>query len=407
MQNEQRHIIALFEKDTKGERSVFSGFLRYSGANTSWDIRTIVPSSRNAASSLSNLLREWHPDGIVTSLRGFALLRRTTEPRLLRRAFVICIDSQEVDPSHAPNGIVQIDDAAVAKEACLSFLKKRYDSVAFVGTALPTEVPHSTVREAVFLQTARQDGVRAKAFRPGDSQPNRWIRELPRLAEWLATLPKPCGVMAYSDDRAMQVLDACRLAHLKVPEQIALIGVDNNAEFCEQMTPTLSSIAPDFEGAGLIAAKMFDAVFMSGRKPKRQLRRRYGVRTLVERESSLDLHGASRIVNTAQSYIRAHASTRIRPLVVANALHMSLRHLQRLFRDILGHTLQDEIINARLEVVKILLRTSGRTIKEIADACEFGSPTALMLLFKKRTGLSCGDYRHGGTSRGQTGMALE
>ena len=95
----------------------------------------------------------------------------------------------------------------------------------------------------------------------------------------------------------------------------------------------------------------------------------------------------------------------MRPLVVANALHMSLRHLQRLFRDILGHTLQDEIINARLEVVKILLRTSGRTIKEIADACEFGSPTALMLLFKKRTGLSCGDYRHGGTSRGQTGMA--
>ena len=70
------------------------------------------------------------------------------------------------------------------------------------------------------------------------------------------------------------------------------------------------------------------------------------------------------------------------------------------------YTLQDEIIDARLGVVKALLRTSGRTIKEIADACEFGSPTALMLLFKKRTGLSCGDYRHGGTSRGQTGMAL-
>ena len=86
MQNEQRHIIALFEKDTKGERSVFSGFLRYSGVNTSWDIRTIVPSSRNAASSLLNLMREWRPDGIVTSLRGFALLRRTTEPQPLRRA---------------------------------------------------------------------------------------------------------------------------------------------------------------------------------------------------------------------------------------------------------------------------------------------------------------------------------
>ena len=98
-----------------------------------------------------------------------------------------------------------------------------------------------------------------------------WAEERVKVLRWIKSLPKPCGIFAVYDSRARFVLDVCREAEIKVPAQVQVLGVDNETYFCEYSTPTLSSISPDFEGGGFLAAQTLDALLEGRPSPSTNL----------------------------------------------------------------------------------------------------------------------------------------
>jgi LacI family transcriptional regulator len=213
-----------------------------------------------------------------------------------------------------------------------------------------------------------------------------------QLADWLANLPLPCGVMAYNDSRAQTVIDACHMAHLRIPDQIQVIGVDNEEEICENTFPTLTSILPDFEGSGYLAAQLLDRMLKKG-MPRKDIVYKYGVKSVVERASTQDLCGGGRLVTQACEFIRLHAGEKINVETVSNALNVSRRTLELRFREIRGEGIAEVLRRKRLERVCQLLKETHRSISDISYNSGFASPTHLKALFKKVYGMTMGEWR--------------
>ena len=382
-------VLALFERANKSDRAMTSGLLKFGERIAEWEIRLIDPRSDGFRSTIRHLSDSWTPDGIVACSGGFSQLSNgifdSTNP------VRIAIDPPNANYSGI-DGAVLIDNGAIAHAAIELFSRRNLDNIFYVGTARPTDAHHSKSREsALKIRTAGKSVF--DAFMPADKQPEDWLDELPELAKWLSGLPKPCGVMAYCDERAVQVLDACRIAHISVPEQIALLGVDNDTGLCENLQPSLSSIMPDFEGAGYIAGKMLNAILETGRRLHKPLTRHYGTKTLVERESTQDLRGGGRLVNAARIFIAAHACDGIGVEDTARALNVSRRLLELRFSEIAGRTIREEIAEIRLQNVCKLLRETSRTASDIAWASGFGTVAAMILAFKRRFGDTPGKWR--------------
>ena len=135
-------------------------------------------------------------------------------------------------------------------------LERGFQSFAFVGIARRV---WSKRRERSFCRAIVKAGHRVDVYSPPRTQrEQQWGREQPALAAWLSQLPKPTGVMACNDDRGREVLEACRAADIHVPEELAVVGVDNDELLCELADPPLSSVALDAEGTGYRAAKLLD-----------------------------------------------------------------------------------------------------------------------------------------------------
>ena len=213
-----------------------------------------------------------------------------------------------------------------------------------------------------------------------------------RLARWLAELPHPCGVVAFNDERARTTLDACRLARLQVPEQIRLVGVDNDVAICENLHPTLSSVLPDFEAGGYLAAQTLDDLLVHG-CPRRIVQKTYGVREVVERASTQDVHGCGRLAVQAREYIRLHAGARITVTDVAQALNVNRRTLELHFRAVFKRGIGEELRHLRLARVAHQLRETDKSITEIALGSGFASPSHLKALFRKTYGCTMRAWR--------------
>ena len=199
--------------------------------------------------------------------------------------------------------------------------------------------------------------------------------------------------MAYSDTRAQTVLDACRMAHLRVPEQIQLVGVDNEIEICENMQPTLTSILPDFDGGGYLAAQLLDDILSRRKRPRKPVNLAYGVKEVVIRASTQDLKGGGRLVTLAREFIRLQAHEMITVADIAAHLNVARRTLEMRFREILGNGVAEVLRRERLNRVARLLRETDRSISDIAYDSGFASPTHLMAAFKQFTGMTMKEWR--------------
>lgn len=216
--------------------------------------------------------------------------------------------------------------------------------------------------------------------------------DLPALAQWLARLPKPVGVFAAYDDRAAQVVEACREAGLAVPGDVAVIGVDNDEMICMSSTPPLSSVQPDHEETGRLAARCL-AEMMDGLELSMPVLKSVGVREIVVRESTSAVSYAGQLVQRALAYIRAHAAEAIKPRDVAAYLKVSRSLADLRFRELQGESIGKAILRHRLEVVRERLLATNDTIENIAVSCHFSRVCRLGKAFKAAYGCTMRDYR--------------
>jgi LacI family transcriptional regulator len=218
-----------------------------------------------------------------------------------------------------------------------------------------------------------------------------WEVEQKQIAAWLVNLPKPIGVMACHDDRGLQVLDACRQAELRVPEDVAVVGVDNDEFLCNLSSPPLSSVALGVERAGYEAAALLQRL-MSGEEPA-QTQFFLPPLQVVQRQSSDGTAVDDLELVKLIRFIRDHACDGLRVEQVWKQTGLSPSTMQRRFRQLLGRSPKEEITRLQLERARSLLSFTDLSVAEVAAKCGFKESRYLCMVFHAKLGLSPLAYR--------------
>ncbi len=250
----------------------------------------------------------------------------------------------------------------------------------------------SRERELGFCQKALSRGHPPSVYRqPRALATRQWHQEKPRVMDWLTALPKPAGILCANDDRGQQVIEACGSAGLRVPDDVAVIGVDNDEILCEQCNPPLSSVERSFEEAGYQAAEVL-AQAMTGQD--------VSDRTVVIRPTEIMARQSTDILaiddpEVAQA-VRFIRQTSLAPLTVENVVEtvaVSRGHLDRRFQQMLGHSIHQEITRARVERITRLLLETHRSVTQIASDLGFNGPDRISRYFQRHQGMSPREYR--------------
>lgn len=302
------------------------------------------------------------------------------------------------------------DDAAIAEAAASLLVRHGMTEFGYVGSRRSARwVKWDANRREAFQRALAARGFSASVYGPPKTKADS-AAELAELAAWLRSLPKPCGLFVSYDQRAMRVLNICRAEGIAVPEQIQIVGVDNEEWICESTSPTLTSIEPDFEGAGHRAAEALLALIEPNEKLKMKNEQfaasglrpstggtaatlTFGVRRVVQRMSTTDAHGSMNRAVRARDHIRTHAGEPETVAQIAKKLCCSVRTLQTSYRAVFGTTVWEDMAEARLEKAKKLLADTKTPVGEIPELVGFESPPHFMRFFKRRTGMSMRAWR--------------
>lgn len=373
----------------------FSGIFRYLGSDHSWDITFIRTAAEFTPACVKKALREKY-DGYIVSIPdtepSAALLADTDVP-------TIVMDLHDPSLSARQRNIVFIRNSAAAIGAAAAnhlLSTGRCRSYAFVHN--PSVMEWSVDRFKSFRDTLRDRGL--------------WCHELPN-AEGLSKLERPIGVFAANDDTGFDVLEHCHVRRWRVPEDVLVLGINNDTLICENCRPRLSSIQPDFEQEGFLAAQSLDAMLQTypqhlnistpqhpntptpnnPNTPNTPNTLYVGVKEIVRRESTAEVSNSGKLVQKAVAYIRKNALKGIGVEDVVKHLGCSRRLADLRFRELQGTTIGEAIITTRLGEVRHRLTTTKESIDSIALACGYENPNYLKNLFKKRFGLTMRDFR--------------
>lgn len=268
------------------------------------------------------------------------------------------------------------------------------DASNFVYIRAPDNPFWSHEREQSFVSALRMNGKRCTVF----SWPNKSDTATQRtklLRRFLTQLPKPSMVFAANDALAAEVITASRLAGIGIPDEIAVLGVDNSTDICEHTSPTLSSIEPDFRRGGNLAMLMLLAAMRDGTSFRGARQRTFGDLRIVRRLSTKRLQRTDPLVSKALDLIRQKACKGLTAADVARTFPCSRRMADLRFSRTVGHSILDEIQSVRLDRAKQLLQNPNQEIKTISDFCGFKNPNSLRKFFRKETGLTLSGYRAG------------
>lgn len=212
-----------------------------------------------------------------------------------------------------------------------------------------------------------------------------------RLAQAIAALPDPVGIMVATDRKALEVSRICRWVGRRIPEQVALLGVDDETEICRLVDPPLSSIDHGPRRIGYEAARMLDQWLTTGQPPERPMTVQ-PIR-VVPRQSTDLLAIDDPDVVAAIRFIRSRFSEGIKVKDVVAHVAMSRRSLEMRFRATLGRTVHQEIMRVRIERAKELLATSDWSMPQIAAECGFALASQFSFVFKRETNQTPKAYR--------------
>jgi LacI family transcriptional regulator len=218
-----------------------------------------------------------------------------------------------------------------------------------------------------------------------------WYAETKRLARWLSGLVKPVGLMACNDDRARMLVDICSARHIRVPDEISILGVDNDEQVVRSCSPPLSSIALAAEIGGYEAAALL-ASLMSGQRPASRFVTIYPIH-VVSRQSTDILAIQDPAMGQLLRLIRANSNRNFLVDDLAKAAGLSRRALHDQFKRLVGRTPMEEIRQCRAERIARLLVETNMTVGQIGEACGFEVEAHVARFFSSQTGMTPSAYR--------------
>jgi LacI family transcriptional regulator len=281
---------------------------------------------------------------------------------------------------------IETDNEEVARAAFEHLRQRGFKSFAFCGDE---RFQWSRERGFWFTKIAQQAGYEFLAFPASGSRGGE--SDDKRLLGWIRKLSKPCGLMACYDIRGWQVLEACRAAGVAVPDEVAVVGVDNDDLLCNLSEPALSSVALDPVLTGYEAAATLDRM-MAGEVVEPGIRRIKPL-GLVTRQSSDVLAISDLEVSQALRFIREHAVEGIKVEAILRTIPISRRVLESRFKRLLGHTPHDEILRVKLQRAKELLEETDLPLRVVAQRAGFNHVEYLSAVFKQHLGQAPSQYR--------------
>ena len=372
-------ITLLFNANKVYDRKVIQGIGEYlQGSRSGWNVYLDEDFRYR-----ERTLKAWAGDGVIADM---------DDPRIVEAVSDLSVPVVGVGGSYLaseqypPFPYVATDNAKIAQVAFEHLKDKGLESFAFYGVPKSPYKRWAAERERAFIAAVENSGYRSYVYRGLETRPDKWGLALDQLLEWLHSLPRPVGIMAVTDSRARHLLQVCREPGLMVPEEIAIVGVDND-EVARFVSPVpLSSVEQATREMGYRAARLLHRI-LSG----------FHVRSepsvvpptgVVSRLSSDYQAAKDPQVIQALHYIRKHACEGIKVEHVLAFVGRSRSTLERRFRAERGHSIHHEIHTARLGRACDLLKNTEMPIAEVAEDCGFPSVQYLYTVFKKHTGLT-------------------
>ena len=348
-----------------------------------WDIQVVERHNADRPLDVNGIIDFWKPVGIIAECAGgIPEISRKT----IGRIPLVYLDED-------PNGekgralYVNSDSPLVGELAAKELLLLNLPHYAFVGW----REPRFWVKDRLdaFRSGLRLHGKDCAVFECPPKLPDARRRAL--LGRWIKSLPKPCGVFAVHDPVAEDVLQLASANGITVPNELAVIGVDDDPVICERTSPSLTSIGLDFEQGGFLCAKLLDERIKNPNFTEARLG--YGVTSVVRRLSTRRFRTSDRRVSCAITFIRRTACDGITVPMVAAVMGLKRRMAEIVFRRETGHSIHDEIRDVRLERVESLLRNPRQQISTLAELCGWKSAAALRTAFRTKHGKSLAEWR--------------
>ena len=385
-----RSVALVMNAATPYDRKCIRGVADYAEKVTNWTLYVEEDPLR-----LWPGLSRWRGDGVIADFheRQLPKFHQCSEIPVVR----IGGGPRWGDPSLA-DAYFETDNEAIPRLAAEHLIERGYQRLAFCGLERSQIAPWPkergawpTIRARIFKQRAAEAGLPCSIYAPHHATGHTW-KDLEReLASWLASLEKPVGLMACNDTRALHVLSCCRKIGVRVPDDIGLIGVDNDELLCELSRPPLTSVEQGSRRMGYQAAELLDRL-MSGRKVQ-QSRFVIPPEGVVVRRSTDSLVIEDAHMAAAVRFIHEHACDRIHVSDVARAAKMSRSVLRIRFNAARGRSVHSEIQRQRIEQVRQLLTTTSLTLKQISGRAGFKHVQHMTTVFRQAIGQTPAKYR--------------
>lgn len=379
-QAKRPRIALLVETSLASGRDILCGIAKYARNHGPW---ALYHEPRSLAEGLPAWLEQWEGDGII------ARVQDPTLAAAVQAKGLPVVDVLGVVPG-AGFPLVHVDDRSIAALAAEHLLERGFHHFGFLGL------------HGENWSEQRLEGFRLSLPGPPESVPcfevprhlmdrTPWETQLEALTRWIVQLPKPIGIMVATDQLGHHLLEACRRARILVPDEVAVVGVDNDETLCEVCNPTLSSIEAGHRMVGYQAAALLDRLLRGEAAPAEPERvEPHGV---VIRASSDVLATADRQVATALRIIRDQACLGLSASTLIARIPTSRSVLQRRFRSETGRSIQQEIIQVRLNHARRLLAETDLPLVEVAERSGFKHREYLSAIFKAHLGKSPAEYR--------------
>jgi LacI family transcriptional regulator len=368
-------VLILLDTAAAWSRGVLRGFVSVAHER-GWTLLHYDPSS-----DVRWLMREFSPAAAVVGsdlpeeplarLAPAALVSVTVD-RSARKIPSVCLDEESI--------------AGLALEHLFATGLRHFSTFRF------DESPFAIARERAFVERARAAGARVTAgWGSDEARPATRGEDAESLVAWLRGLAKPCGIFTITDAWGRAVSRYARIAGLRVPEDIALVGADNDVLECELMSPALSSVMIPWHELGERAAKLVQLA-LSGQSIAGE-RSVISPVQVVARRSSDVLAIDDALVAKAVRWIRANAEQRLTVPMVARAIGGGRQRIERRFRRALDRTVHEEIRRAHVEKAKTLLQATRAPLPEVARRSGFTNAALLNVAFQREIGVPPGTFR--------------
>lgn len=330
---------------------------------------------------IKSILLYWKPDGVI--VEG-GVLERGASSRLFKGVRTVYCDVDAKKTGGMYTGVRQ-NPCDVVKRAFAELSLRKFGDYGYV---------HYRARRKWTLERAKCFLELVEAHAGTGSVFESWKRALEKssetfikeLAKFLMGIPKPCGIMAANDEMAVHVLRAAKVAGIRVPDDMAVVGIDNDDLICESTVPTLSSVAPDHKRSGKLAACLLARLFSKPNMKPRVVE--FGALPLERRHSTLKTERMDvRAVRAVES-IRINASEGLTVQDVVRSMNLKTRTAEKRFREVAGRPMRDEIIAARIAKAKKLLAEGEIAVNAVYMYCGYHNERSLRYAFTKSEGVS-------------------